>query len=147
MEGAVMSARREGQLLGAVGLLACLLAGSVIAQQAGQGVTGRGQYREDQAERRELRREPEQTVQSDGRSDQDRSATRETSPALNDQASMAGVERYLATCLLGKNKSEIELSKIALDKSQNQQVREFAQMLIDDHTQAVQKLQPLAAKT
>ncbi|MVW79902.1 DUF4142 domain-containing protein [Bordetella sp. 02P26C-1] len=39
---------------------------------------------------------------------------------------------------------EIEGSKLALEKSQNAQVKEFAQKMIDDHTKVSQKLAELA---
>ena len=42
------------------------------------------------------------------------------------------------------NMSEIELSKLALQKSQDARVRAFAQRMIDDHTQAGTKLAVVA---
>lgn len=42
------------------------------------------------------------------------------------------------------NLSEIEAGKIAQSKSQNDQVKNFAQRMIDDHTRAQQELQQLA---
>lgn len=54
------------------------------------------------------------------------------------------VENYLAGCLLMKNKAEVELSEFAQQQSQNPEVKQFAQKLIQDHSQLVQKLQPLA---
>jgi putative membrane protein len=46
--------------------------------------------------------------------------------------------------LHAKNLTEIELSKMAATKSDNQQVDEFANMLVRDHQQADQKIQQLA---
>ena len=54
------------------------------------------------------------------------------------------IEHYLANCLLIKNKAEVELSQFAQQQAQNPEVKEFAQMLIKDHQQAIQKLQALA---
>jgi putative membrane protein len=42
------------------------------------------------------------------------------------------------------NLAEIETGKLALDKSQNPEVKKFAQMMIDDHTTAMKELQTLA---
>lgn len=42
------------------------------------------------------------------------------------------------------NLSEIETGKIALNQSKNEQVRSFAQKMIDDHTQAQKDLEQLA---
>lgn len=54
------------------------------------------------------------------------------------------VQKYIASCLLSKNQAEVEFAQMAQQQSQNPQVKEFAQMLVKDHTQLVQKLQPLA---
>ncbi|MDB5963648.1 MAG: hypothetical protein JWQ72_148 [Polaromonas sp.] len=43
------------------------------------------------------------------------------------------------------NLAEIEVSKIALEKTQNEQTRKFAQQMIDDHGKALQELQAMAA--
>jgi putative membrane protein len=42
------------------------------------------------------------------------------------------------------NISEIEAGKLAQSKSQNEQVKQFAQKMIDDHTKALEELQTLA---
>lgn len=42
------------------------------------------------------------------------------------------------------NIAEIETGKMALEKSQNDQVKKFAQHMIDDHTSALKELQTLA---
>jgi len=55
------------------------------------------------------------------------------------------VDHFLAGCLLGQNKAEVELSQIALQKSENAQVKQFAQKMIDDHQKMIEQLQPLAA--
>jgi predicted outer membrane protein len=57
------------------------------------------------------------------------------------------VENYLANCLLMKNQAEIEFAEFAQQQAQNQEVKQFAQKLIQDHGQLVQKLQPLAGMT
>jgi len=56
----------------------------------------------------------------------------------------SGVENYLANCLLKKNQGEIELGKFASQQSQNPQVKEFAQQVVKDHQQVVEKLQQVA---
>jgi putative membrane protein len=42
------------------------------------------------------------------------------------------------------NLAEVETGKLALEKSKNEQVRQFAQRMIDDHTTALKELQTLA---
>jgi predicted outer membrane protein len=54
------------------------------------------------------------------------------------------VEQYLVTCLLTKNEGEVEIAKFAEQRTQNPQVKQFAQHLITDHQAAIQKIQRLA---
>jgi putative membrane protein len=54
------------------------------------------------------------------------------------------VNRYIASCLLGKNKAEVEISKLAQQQAENTEVKKFAQMLVKDHSSMISKLQPLA---
>jgi predicted outer membrane protein len=54
------------------------------------------------------------------------------------------VDHFLANCLLGQNKSEVQLSEIAQQKSENPQVKQFAQQMIQDHQKLIEQLQPLA---
>ena len=59
-------------------------------------------------------------------------------------AKLARDEVNLLTDLAQANIAEIETGRLALEKSQNPQVRKFAQQMIDDHTTAQQQLQTLA---
>jgi predicted outer membrane protein len=54
------------------------------------------------------------------------------------------VDRYLASCLLAKNQAEVQLSEIAQQKSENAEVKQFAQKMIQDHRKLIEQLQPLA---
>jgi predicted outer membrane protein len=54
------------------------------------------------------------------------------------------VDRFYANCLLAQNESEVQLSQIAQQKSENDQVKQFAQQMIQDHQKMIQQLQPLA---
>jgi predicted outer membrane protein len=73
---------------------------------------------------------------------------RRTANFRGDQAKAGGanrvVEHYLANCLLAKNKGEVELSEIAKQKSDNAEVKQFAEQMIQDHSKLIEKLQPLA---
>jgi predicted outer membrane protein len=55
------------------------------------------------------------------------------------------VDHYLAACLLGQNEAEVKLSEIAQQKSDNAQVKQFAEQMIQDHKKLIEQLQPLAA--
>jgi predicted outer membrane protein len=54
------------------------------------------------------------------------------------------VDRYLAACWAAHNKGEIELSRIAERQAQSPQVKQFAQMMVQEHGQLAQQLQQLA---
>jgi predicted outer membrane protein len=58
--------------------------------------------------------------------------------------SEAEVGRFLAGCLLAKNQAEVELGQFAQQQSQNPEVKEFAQRMVQDHQQMVEKLQQVA---
>jgi len=55
------------------------------------------------------------------------------------------VDHFLANCLLGQNEAEVQLSQLALQKSENAEVKQFAQKMIDDHRKMIEQLTPLAA--
>src|SRR5262245_4915998 len=50
----------------------------------------------------------------------------------------------LATWLLTENETEIALAQLAQQRAQDPEVKQFAQKMIDDHRQMMQKLQPFA---
>ena len=54
------------------------------------------------------------------------------------------VEQYLANCLLSKNKAEIEISQLAQNEADDQEVKQFAQKMVQEHRQLAQKLQQVA---
>jgi putative membrane protein len=55
-------------------------------------------------------------------------------------------DAQIAKMLSTVNNAEVEAGKLAKSKSKNAAVQSFAQMMIDEHGAAEQKLQPLAAK-
>ncbi|MDB5964023.1 MAG: hypothetical protein JWQ72_523 [Polaromonas sp.] len=57
---------------------------------------------------------------------------------------VARADRSVMTDLAQANNAEIETGRLALEKSQNDQVKKFAQQMIDDHTSAQKELQALA---
>lgn len=50
----------------------------------------------------------------------------------------------IAGCLLLGNQEEVALAQFAQSRAQNPKVKEFAQMMIRDHQQAIQRLQQIA---
>jgi predicted outer membrane protein len=58
--------------------------------------------------------------------------------------SMAKADQKILMTMAQANMAEIEAGKLAQSKSQNDQVKAFAQQMIDDHTKALSDVQALA---
>jgi predicted outer membrane protein len=114
-----------------------LFAGLVVAQQ--QNVTDQPGAAIDQPA----------TENAAGQTDRLKSQRREYTANFRGERANAGaenqeVQRYIAGCLLAKNQAEVEMGKFAQQQSQSPEVKEFAQMLVQDHSKFIQKLQPVA---
>lgn len=57
------------------------------------------------------------------------------------QQGQKGLEDFLVQRLILANQAEIELSQMATEQAQNDEVKQFAQKMIQDHQQMLQKLQ------
>jgi putative membrane protein len=66
------------------------------------------------------------------------------SPNAIAETRMSEEEQALIQKLARSNQLELELARMAQDKAQNQQVKELAEELEDDHTQALDELRRLA---
>lgn len=60
------------------------------------------------------------------------------------QASAGKLDRHIASCLALGNHEEIALAEFALQHAQNDQVRQFAQQMIQDHRKVLGQLQKFA---
>jgi predicted outer membrane protein len=65
-------------------------------------------------------------------------------PDSRNQGSAQQGDAILATWLLVANNNEIALARLALQKAQSDEVKQFAQTMIDEHGQFALKLQPFA---
>jgi len=130
--------------------LGFLISGLALAQQDQGGQSSAGQGRGSE------------TSQSSGQSD--RSSGAQSGRAASqgtDQASQAAgtsgagsrsatggqgreVEQYLTACLLADNQAEVQLSQFAQQHASNSDVKEFAQMMVQDHQKMIQQLQQLS---
>jgi predicted outer membrane protein len=63
-------------------------------------------------------------------------------PQVSDVAERS--DRVLAAWLIVENNNEVALSKVALERSKNEEVKQFAQKMIDDHTAFAQRLREFA---
>jgi predicted outer membrane protein len=116
--------------------LSCLFAGYVVAQQ--QVV----QEQPDAAIDQPAADNPA------GQTDRLKTPRREyTANFRGDQAkggAQHDVQRYIVGCLLSKNQAEVEMGEFAQQQSQSPQVKEFAQMLVQDHSKLIKKLQQIS---
>jgi predicted outer membrane protein len=65
-------------------------------------------------------------------------ANKPVGPALQSQKN---TDAFIATCLAISNGEEIELAKLAISKAKNSEVREFAEMMVKDHSDMLGKLE------
>ena len=125
--------------------LACLLAVYSVAQQIETREEASDRAQSSQIDRSETQQSDRSATQ-----DTDRFGTAPRTAQLGQRDARAGggqqseVEKFLASCLLSKNEAEVEISQFAQQQVQNPQVKQFAQMMVQDHRQIAQKLQPLA---
>lgn len=64
--------------------------------------------------------------------------------AATAEARVSSGDRELIRDIAQANLGEIDAGKLALEKSENEQVRKFAQLMIDDNTKALEELRALA---
>jgi len=121
----------------------CLVAGYALAQQQGNpGEIKPSQFKKDATDRSATSQNDRSATQQGERSATQRTTGFRGTPAT--AGSSQHVEQYLAKCLLAKNQGEVELAELAQQQSENPEVKQFAEMLVKDHSAMVQKLQPLA---
>jgi predicted outer membrane protein len=121
--------------------LSCLALGLAQAQQ----VQNPDRTRDDQSRPSASgQTDRSSTLQSDRPTTLERRTANFRGPQTTAAGANAVVDRFLANCLLAKNKSEVELSEIAQQKSENAEVKQFAQKMVQDHRKMIEQLQPLA---
>lgn len=111
-----------------------LLAGSALAQnQAGQSQGNQGNQ--------------QQSRQNQNQTQQGQNSQRQAGQRANagQQGTMGGVDdRTLAAWLMIESNGEVQEGQLAQREAQSQQVKQFAQMMVQDHTSFIQKLQRFA---
>jgi len=58
----------------------------------------------------------------------------------------ASADQQIAACVYGECHNEIEIAKLAESKAQSEEVRDFAQKMVSDHTPGCQEMQRLAGQ-
>lgn len=61
-----------------------------------------------------------------------------------DASKLARADSGMLTDLVEANRAEVEAGKLALEKSQNADIKKYAQMMVDDHTKALGEIESLA---
>lgn len=73
-----------------------------------------------------------------------RAQTPAPAPATMGSSSLSKADQRIVTDMAQANMAEIAMAKLAQSKSQNEQVKQFAQQMIDDHGKALADVQQLA---
>jgi putative membrane protein len=69
-----------------------------------------------------------------------------SSESKSGSSQMSKADQKMMRDIAQSNLAEIEIGKLAEQKSQNEKVKEFAQKMVEDHTNAQKKLEELAAQ-
>jgi putative membrane protein len=88
-------------------------------------------------------RDQSNTAQS-GSSDQSANQTSGASPS-NTMASASSDQKFVEDAIKG-NRAEVTLGKMVAAKAQDQSVKQFAQLMVKDHSHALNELEQLARK-
>jgi len=149
-----MSASQKLSIGVAAAGMACILwlshATAQQGQAAGQSQAGQSSGSDQNTAGQSDRSASQQSDRSATRGDRNdsESGVQRTANHRGTRATAGGqsqvVDRYLASCLLARNEAEVQLSEIALKKSENAEVKQFAQKMIQDHRKMIEQLQPLA---
>ena len=83
-------------------------------------------------------------MQSPGTTTPSRGGMSSSSSSSSSQQGLASADASLLKNIAQTNMAEIEAGKVAVSKSQSAEVKQFAQMMIDDHTKALSEVQELA---
>jgi predicted outer membrane protein len=133
------------------GVVAAAFSCLLVTYATAEPNVGAGQSSTDPSATGQTDRSTTQQADPSTASSTDRAIGEATQNRTNYRAAQAAagrqnspVDHFLANCLLGQNKAEIELSQIALQKSENAEVKQFAQKMIQDHQKMIEQLQPLA---
>lgn len=130
-----MSGLKYGLAVLAIGFASVATAQVTQQTQRDQSATGQDQYNSQ-------RNQAGQSTPAQGQVGQAGRLGATGQVAATEQG--GDINTFIASCLLIGNQEEVALAQVAVERAENPQVKQFAQMLIDDHQKAIQKLQPLA---
>lgn len=70
----------------------------------------------------------------------------QNAPVVDEETANSTLEREFIIMAAQGNNAEIQTSQVALQRSESDSVRQYAQRMIEEHTAANQQLEPLAAQ-
>ncbi|MDM5179620.1 DUF4142 domain-containing protein [Massilia sp. DJPM01] len=82
--------------------------------------------------------------QGGGQTSSGQTSSGQTSSGQTGSAAISSADRKIVTDLAMANMAEIEVARTAQGKSQDDQVKKYAQQMIDDHTKALGEVRQLA---
>lgn len=134
---------------GSSGVLAALALLSMSVAQAQQSTPSPSGERSGAAvQQSERQQTPGARTQSPGSTRQSDSATRGrigvASPTGGNQQQSGAADKEIATWLIIGNQAEVALGNLAQQQAEHPAVKQFAQKMVQDHTQFMQKLQQAA---
>ena len=114
--------------LSAISLAAVMVSGAALVAT--------GQQEEQQQERRPRAEQQDQ--------DRERAGQRQQGQADQAGGECQLTEQHLAACLIIDNQGQVALAEFAQEQSQNDEVKQFAQQMVQEHTECISKLQQFA---
>ncbi|MCE3603074.1 DUF4142 domain-containing protein [Massilia sp. P8910] len=119
--------------------------GTQSGSQGGSGQTGSGQTGSGQRGTGQSGTGQSGTAQAGGGTASGQSGTQgSTASGGSGTGTIGSADRKIVTDLAMANMAEIEVARTAQGKSQDDQVKKYAQQMIDDHTKALNEVQQLA---
>ena len=88
---------------------------------------------------------PSGTMSTPSTTDTTPSGTMSTPSTTNSNASLSALDKEFMTKAAQSDTTEIQTSQLALKKSKDQAVKDFAQRMIQDHTDSTQQLKQIAS--
>jgi predicted outer membrane protein len=124
-----------------------------VSGQAGQGQSGQGQSGQGQSGQAGQSQSGQAGQSQSGQAGQSgQSQSGQAGQAGHGQAGHGAMrsggqigDREMASALLVDNQGEVAMAQFVLQKTQNQEVRQFAQKLIDDHQRMIDSLKQAGA--
>jgi len=140
--------QKQGEPAGQGDLVRGQVPGQTAQGQAAQGQVTQGQAGQQTIQQGQVRQQGQvgqpQTVQPGQQTIQQGQFTQQGQQRQGQQGHGSRSDQEIAACVYGEASNEIEIAKLAQQKAQSEEVREFAQQMIKEHSPGAQEMQQLA---